>query len=122
LSATGAPASSPHFDMRVTYGQTVPVGAVSQCNDGYLQTAGFWSVLGDQPVPLMLFVDYDTANPEGVILTWTGSSSQFDIYRSSAASSILDPGNLTTTAYACTTADLPPAARCNFYQVVPAGP
>lgn len=122
LSATGALASSPRFDTRVTLGQTVPVGSVSRCNDGYLQSAGFWSVLGDQPVPLMLFVTNDTANPGGVILTWTGSASQFDLYRSNAAASNLDPGNLTRTVYSCTTADMPPAVPRIYYQVVPAGP
>jgi len=122
LAATGAVASSPRFDMRSTLGQAVPVGAVSRCNDGYHQTAGFWSVLGDQPVPTLLFVASDVANPGGVILTWTGSAPQFDLYRATTAPTLLDPGNFTHTVFGCTTADLPPVAPRIFYQVVPSGP
>lgn len=122
LAATGAVASSPTFDMRVSFGQAVPVGAVSRCNDGYHQSAGFWSVLGDQPVPTLLLVTRDPANPGGVILNWTGSASQFDLYRSSTAPSLLNPGNLARSVFGCTMADLPPVTPRIYYQVVPSGP
>jgi len=122
LAATGAVASSSTFDMRVSLGQAVPVGAVSRCNDGYHQSAGFWSVLGDQPVPTLLLVGRDPANPGGVILNWTGSAAQFDLYRSNTAPTLLDPGSFTRSILGCTTADLPPVTPRIYYQVVPSGP
>jgi len=122
LAATGAVASSPTFDMRVTFGQAVPVGAVSRCNDGYHQTAGFWSLLGDQPVPTLLMVTKDQAIPGGVILNWTGSAAQFDLYRSTTAPTLLDPASFARSIFGCTTADLPPVTPRIYYQVVPSGP
>ena len=122
FAATGAVAASPNFDMRVTLGQAVPVGAVSRCNDGYHQSAGFWSILGDQPVPTLLLLAKDPANPGGVILSWTGSASQFDLYRSISAGSVLDPGNFFGSVFDCTTADLPPVSPRVYYRVVPSWP
>ena len=122
LVGTAGVASSSRFDIQATLAQAVPVGAVSRCNDGFHQSAGIWSVLGEQPVPTILFVTTDTVNPGGVILTWTGSASQFDLYRSTTASSIVSPGNLMRTLYSCTTADLPPAAPRIYYQIDPSGP
>jgi hypothetical protein len=108
--------------MRATFGQAVPVGAVSRCNDGYHESAGFWSVLRDQPVPTLLLVAKDPLNPGGVILSWTGSASQFDVYRSTVPASVLDPGNFAVSDFDCTTADLPPTAPRTYYLVVPSGP
>jgi len=122
LAATGAVVSSPTFDMRITFGQAVPVGAVSRCNDGYHQTAGFWSVLGDQPAPTLLMVATDGGTPGGVILNWSGSAAQFDLYRSTTASTILDPASYERSVFGCTTADLPPVTPRIYYQVVPTGP
>jgi len=122
LSATGAVASSPRFGMRVSLGQAVPVGAVSRCNDGYHQSAGFWSVLGNQPVPIVLTLAKDAANPGGVILNWTGSASQFDLYSSTSAPTLLDPGSFARSIFGCTTADLPPVSPSIYYQIVPSGP
>ena len=122
LAATGSTAASPSFEMRVTLGQAVPVGAVSRCNDGYHQSAGFWSVLGDLPVPTFLLVDKDPENPGGVILSWSGSASQFDLYRASAAPSVLDPINFVVSAFGCAISDLPPSTPRTYYQVVPSGP
>jgi len=122
LASTGSTAASPSFEMRVTLGQAVPVGAVSRCNDGFHQSAGFWSVLGDLPVPTVLLVARDPAAPGGVILSWSGSASQFDLYRSGIAGSVLDPGNFVTSTFACTTADLPPEIPRTYYQIVPSAP
>jgi hypothetical protein len=122
LAATGAVAASPSFEMRLTLGQAGPVGAVSRCNDGFHQSAGFWSVLGDRPVPMVLLVSKDPGNPGGVILSWSGSAPQFDLYRSSAAGTLLDPGSFVGSVFGCTTADLPPDTPRTYYQVVPTGP
>ena len=122
LAATGSTAASPSFEMRVTLGQAVPVGAVSRCNDGYHQSAGFWSVLGDLPVPTLLLVNKDPGDPSGVVLSWTGTASQFDLYRSSAAVSVLDPINFVVSAFGCAISDFPPNTPRTYYQVVPSGP
>lgn len=121
LAATGTVSASPSFVMRLTLGQAGPVGAVSRCNDGYHQSAGFWSVLGDRPVPTLLLVTKDPGNPGGVFLNWTGSASQFDLYRSSAAGSLLDPESLVGSVFGCTRADLPPDTPRTYYQVIPSG-
>lgn len=120
LAVTGAVAASTSFSTRVTFGQTVPVGAASRCHDGYHQTAGFWSILGDQPVPATLVVAKDPGNLGGVILSWSGSASQYDVYRSSLATSVLDPGNFVSSSFDCTKPDLPPVTPSTYYLVAPA--
>ena len=122
VAATGAAASSTTYDMRVTLGQAGPVGAVSRCGDGYQQTAGFWSLLGDQPVPNLLFVARDGGNQGGLVLTWSGSASQYDLFRSADPTAVLEPGSYVRTVRACSSIDLPPASPRLFYQVVPSGP
>jgi len=122
LSATGAVSSSAHFDTRVTFGQEVPVGAASICNDGYHQSAGFWSLLGDQPVPTLLVATADAMTPGGVILSWTGSATEFDVYRADAPDSVVDPMNLSQTVFVCTTSDSPSFEPIIYYMVAPGGP
>jgi hypothetical protein len=73
-------------------------------------------------VPNLLLVAKDPGHPGGAILSWTGSASQFDVYRSTAADSVLEPGSFVGSTFGCTTADLPPAAPRTYYLVVPAGP
>src|SRR5215831_11834539 len=47
---------SPSFEATVTIGQEGPAGAASVCNASWTDSLGFWSLLGDLPVPVVLTV------------------------------------------------------------------
>jgi hypothetical protein len=70
----------------------------------------------------LLFVTRDSADTTAVVLIWTGSSQQFEVYRADAAASLLEPFNLIQTVSTCTAADVTPAGPAFFYNVVPTGP
>ena len=122
LAAGAGPISSASYVTTITIAQEGPVGSVSRCNDGFLQSTGFWSVLGESPVPVWLLVDKDDSDPPEVELTWSGSSSLFTLYRSGVAESLIDPLNVLLTTPECAVTDAPPAAPITFYLVSPTGP
>lgn len=115
------PVSSANYTTTITIAQEGPVGSVSRCNDGFLQSTGFWSVLGEAPVPVWLNVDKNGIDPTHVDLGWSGSSSQFQVYRAGFADSLLEPYNLLTTTPDCALTDAPPSAPITFYLVRPTG-
>jgi hypothetical protein len=114
--------SSASFDLSVTVAQEGPVGSVSFCNGGFLQSTGFWSVLGEHPAPVKLRVAWSTSYGAEIELTWSGSAPSFDVYRSDAPESIVNGANLTATTTGCETTDTPPAEpSILYYLVVPGG-
>jgi hypothetical protein len=117
LSATAEQASSATYDTVVTFGQEGPTGTLSVCNNGVTQSAGFWSLYGDPPATIWLLVDHDPSNSSGVVLSWTGSSSLFGVYRSSQATTVLNPMSLAFSTASCSAADLPPNAPIIHYFV-----
>ena len=122
LSATASQAASTSFDMAVSFGQEVPVGSASLCNVGYLQTFGFWSVLGFQDAPTRLSVAHGLEGPEGVELTWTGSSDSFTLFRSDQPQDLAQPGNVALVTAACNASDgPPPGIELVFYVVLLSG-
>ena len=74
FAAGSGPVSSVNYITTITIAQEGPVGSVSRCNDGFLQSTGFWSVLGESPAPVWLNVDKNDVNPTHVDLGWRGSS------------------------------------------------
>jgi hypothetical protein len=121
LAAGAGSVSSANYATTITTAQEGPVGSVSRCNDGFLQSTGFWSVLGESPVPVWLTVDKNGVDPTQVDLGWSGSSSLFDVYSAQFADSLAEPYNLLTTTPDCALTDAPPSAPITFYLVLPTG-
>ena len=118
VTAGGNTAASANFETTVVIGQDSPSGASSFCNSGFINTAGFWSVLGDAPVSIVLAVGKDAANPNQVELSWSGANPVFHLYSSTLPTDVLDPLNLTLATATCSASDSPLAALV-FYKVVP---
>ena len=121
IAASAGPVSSANFSTAVTFAQEVPVGSISRCNDGFLQSTGFWSVLGETPVPVFLFADKNDVEQTSVDLLWSGSSSEFTVYRSTFPDAVVDPLNEIVNTTLCATTDAPPPASIVFYLVQPTG-
>jgi hypothetical protein len=122
LASSAGPVSSASYVTTITFAQEGPVGSVSRCNSGFLQSTGFWSVLGESPVPVWLIVDKNGMDPTNVDLAWVGSSSLFTVYRSDVAESLIDPMNVLLTTPDCAVTDAPPESVVTFYLVRPTGP
>jgi hypothetical protein len=121
FAAGAGPVSSANYITTITIAQEGPVGSISRCNDGFLQSTGFWSVLGESSAPVWLNVDKNEFDPTQVDLGWSGSSSQFSIYRAEFADSLLEPLNLLLTTSDCAVTDAPPPAPITFYLIRPTG-
>jgi hypothetical protein len=121
FAAVAGPVSSAHYATTITIAQEGPVGSLSRCNDGFLQNTGFWSILGESPVPVWLRVGKNGVDPAQVDLGWSGSSSQFSVYRAEFADSLAEPYNILTTIPDCALTDAPPSAPITFYLVLPTG-
>lgn len=122
LASSAGPVSSAGYVSTITFAQEGPVGSVSRCNNGFLQSTGFWSVLGESPVPVYLIVDKNGMDLTEVDLVWSGSSSLFTLYRGGVAESLIDPLNVLLTTPDCAVTDAPPASAITFYLVRPTGP
>ena len=122
IAAAAQQSSSPSFDMNVTFGQEGPGGSASSCNQSFVQNTGFWSIQGYSPVPVVLRAARSVVDPSDVDLTWTGSTSSFEVYRSAFPNDVLDPLNLATITPECAVTDSPPTVTIVYYLVVPIGP
>ena len=121
LAATSGPATSANYATTITFAQEGPAGSLSRCNDGFLQSTGFWSVLGESPVPVRLTLGRNAADRTHPDLVWSGSSSEFTVYRATVPMSIIDPFNELVVTSLCATTDAPPPAATTFYLVSPTG-
>ena len=122
LTAAAGHITSANAAMEPTFAQEGPVGALSRCNNGFLQHVGFWSILGEASVPVHLQVRFDELDPLGVELEWTGTASQFLIHRSTDASVITDPASELGMTSSCMASDSPPPSEpIIYYLVLPAG-
>ena len=121
IAATADPVSSASYAMTVTFAQEGPVDSISRCNDSYLQSTGYWSVLGETPVPVFLRLDRNDANPALPDLMWTGSASEFTVYRSASPIEVVDPVNEVASTTLCAVTDVPPPAFIVYYLVLPTG-
>jgi hypothetical protein len=105
LAAGSQTIASPSFEATVTVGQEGPAGAASVCNASWTDSLGFWSVLGDLPVPLVLTVAPSAVDPQIVVLSWSGNQPQFQVYRGFSPQSLVSPANLDQTVNVCTAND-----------------
>jgi hypothetical protein len=121
LAATPGAASSANYATTITLGQEGPSGSVSRCSGGFLLTTGFWSVLGETPVPVWLTLGRNAVDRTLPDLMWSGSSSEFTLYRATVPMSVIDPFNEFLVTSLCATTDTPPPASVTFYLVSPTG-
>jgi hypothetical protein len=105
LAAGSQTLSSASFDATATVGQEGPVGAASVCNASWTSSVGFWSLLGDLPVPVVLTVAPHPSDPQAVVLSWSGNAPQFQVYRGFTPASLVSPGNLEQTVNVCSADD-----------------
>ena len=110
------------LEMTPTIAQEGPVGSLSRCNDTFVQSAGFWSVLGGTPVPVFLTLAKDGFDPSAVDLQWTGSAPQFTLYRAPQSEAVTVAGTIVLNTSTCATSDTPPPSDVMFYVVVPTAP
>ena len=94
------------------------MGSVSFCNQGPLLTAGFWSLLGDTPVPVFLDVSLDPGSSSKVQLSWSGSASIFEVFRAAAPHAVPTPDNTLMLTSTCGAADSPPESNVITYSVI----
>ena len=121
FGSTADRASSTSFEMVASAGQEGPIGSVSVCNNGPLQTAGFWSMLGDTRVPILLDVSLDPLDPSTVTLRWSGSAGVFEVFRAGAPHTVPTPANSLILTPSCAASDTPPdGSSITYYLVVPA--
>jgi hypothetical protein len=98
--------SSASYTMNVT---SAPVAGTSGvCPAGTTGSLGFWSFKAPTNVPMLLTLDKTFNTGSGVFdveLTWTGRSTQFEIYRNTTKIALVDPGNLWRTTTLCDETD-----------------
>jgi len=122
-SASASYADSASFETRVVVSQEGPSGSMAaMCGEGWINTAGFFSVLGNGAVPIWLTVERTSLDPLEVGLSWTGADDAFEVRRSFDPDTIHDPGGLLETVSVCATADPLPTASDLIYYLVVAAP
>ena len=113
-------ASSANFDNSVTTTQVGLVGSASFCNAGFVDSLGFWSVLGDVATPIRLDVRLNEPSPPDVDLFWAGSADEFQVFRAFDAADVLNPNSLFLETTNCDAQDaMHSAATVIFYFVQP---
>jgi hypothetical protein len=105
LTAGSQTMASASFEATVTLGQEGPAGAASVCNTSWTDSLGFWSLLGDMPVPVVLTVAPNPGDPQAVVLSWSGNTPMFQIYRGFTPASLVSPENLSGTVNVCSADD-----------------
>jgi hypothetical protein len=78
-------------------------------------------VLGESPVPVWLVLSRNAVDRTQPDLRWSGSSSEFTLYRATFPMSIIDPLNELLVTSLCATTDALPPAATTFYLVSPTG-
>jgi hypothetical protein len=120
IAGGAAQTTSIMFDNSVVAAQPSFVGAASFCSAGSVVSLGFWSLLGDIPVPIRLHAGVNPLNQVDVDLFWTGNEPQFALYRSVSPQDVLNPANLVLQTNACATTDSQvPLSDLVFYKVIP---
>ena len=120
VSVGAARATSTSFDASITISQESPVGGASFCNTGFVNSIGFWSILGDLPTPILLQMALNETNATDLDLSWTGSADTFEIYRDFSPVAVVAPGNLYLEATDCSTIESDAlASDVIFYRIVP---
>lgn len=119
LATASGRMTSPSYESTTVVGQIGLAGTASSCEDN-VSSFGFWSALGDLPVPIRLNIQRNAVDPGSVDLTWTGASIQFQTYRAFSPQDVLNPMNLYSEPFACAMTDGRAIdSDIIFYKVVP---
>ena len=122
-TASAGYADSASFETRVVVSQESPSGSMaSMCGEGWINTAGFFSILGNGAVPIWLTVERTSIDPLEIALSWTGTEDSFEVRRSFDPDTIHDPGGLLETVGVCASVDPLPIASDLIYYLVVAAP
>ncbi|HKQ98818.1 MAG TPA: hypothetical protein VJV75_13150 [Candidatus Polarisedimenticolia bacterium] len=105
IAAASQTIGSAHFETTLTVSQESPVGAASICNTSLTNSLGFWSVLGDLPVPVILTLRRNAVDPQAIDLTWTGNAPTFQVYRDYTPQNVVSLANLERTTALCSATD-----------------
>ncbi len=116
--AGAATMTSSGYESTVLVAQQSPTGAASACNAGNISSFGFWSTLGDLPLPIVLRVQRNPTDPGAIDLTWTGADSEFQVCRD------ISPASVCATPFAfsfvCQFTDTQASGQPTlFYNVIP---
>ena len=115
-----ATVTSANFDNSIVIAPAGPSGAGSRCNVGSQNSLGFWSILGDVPVPIRLELRPGATVPEDVTLSWTGAAGEFQVFRAFAPDDVTNLNNLLAETPQCAAQDTTAtAASIVYYQVIP---
>ncbi len=120
--ASGASsASSTSFSMSILAAEQGVAGSSSFCNSGFLNTLGFWSVLGNMAVPIRLRVSLDPLSAPDAALIWTGDADTFQVFRANSPEDVLNANNVIEETASCDALDALPMATADilFYKVAP---
>jgi hypothetical protein len=105
--AAGATSSSGNYALSATLSQEVTVGTSSSRH--FVLQSGFWSFVGSGLVPVHLFVNRNSGNPEHVDLKWTGNNPPYDVYQSADCTDVFGTLYGTTPSNAYPDVVPPPA-------------
>ncbi len=120
VSAAGG-ANSGRFEAVMTFAAATPAGSASFCNTGFGASLGFWSTVGDPPVPNSLFVRMNEEDRTQTVLSWSGSAERFDLYRGKSPATVTDSQNLFATTTNCFAFDSDPMdGPIVYYNLIPA--
>ncbi len=112
--------SSFTFDHSMVVSPVAPAGHSAACGASSVAHFGFWSVLGTPDMPTSLALERGALDRAAVDLSWTGSATAYQVYRSDLPAAVLDPANLLAETSSCTESDpAPPPAGVLYYRVVP---
>lgn len=120
VAAGATMTTSSTWDNSVVISQEGPNGVASFCGQGAVASFGFWSVLGDIPMPIRLDTRQNGLDPLDIDLLWSGNASSFQVYRTFTPDNVLDPVNLYAETANCDLIDLNAIdSDIIFYKVVP---
>jgi hypothetical protein len=111
---------STNFNTGVVGPQESPSGGASFCNFGNEVGLGFWSVLEDISVPIVLTGHRSQVDPLHVVdLSWSGDEPAYQLYRAYTPSDVFNPANLDRETAQCAANDeLASQSNIIFYSVI----
>ena len=118
VNGGGGPIASVGYSLNGSAGQEAAIGASSSPN--WVVQSGFWSFVGSTLVPVVLFADKNSGDPEDVDLSWSGNNSPYQLYASDDCTNI--HAYWLTTEASNSFTDSPPPDALTCYSVLATAP
>ena len=118
VTNAASPVGSSGYKGSLLLSQGTPAGAASFCNNGFVASFGYWSVMGDLPVPIVLRFERDPIRSHATRLKWTGADDEFQIYRSTDPQDVISAPHLNAEVATCEMGDADVPAALFFYKIV----